>query len=123
MHSRCNLIKGGLMPGGDGRGPLGLGPGTGRGKGWCKTGIQPPGFGRTMFRGRRGWFLGIAVPVAFAAVRDLANPQGLLRQFAHALASAMKKNQRNISHIAEYTVIEETHPSPKPEKGGREKKQ
>ncbi len=55
------------MPGFDGTGPLGMGPGTGRGLGPCGAGVRGwfgprwfPGFGRRWFgRGRgfgRGWF-------------------------------------------------------------------
>ena len=50
------------MPGGDGTGPLGLGPRTGRGMGYCAgygvPGFMNPGFGRGFGRGfrfRRFW--------------------------------------------------------------------
>jgi len=45
------------MPGGDGTGPYGLGPGTGRGRGFCLgypgPGFLSSGFGRGF--GRGGW--------------------------------------------------------------------
>ncbi|NLA05585.1 MAG: DUF5320 domain-containing protein [Firmicutes bacterium] len=45
------------MPGGDGTGPLGRGPLTGRGFGYCSgLGYQRPGYGRPFFgRGFRGY--------------------------------------------------------------------
>ena len=45
------------MPGGDGTGPLGRGPLTGRGFGYCSgSGDQRPGYGRPFFgRGFRGY--------------------------------------------------------------------
>ncbi len=54
------------MPGGDGTGPMGMGPMTGRAAGYC-AGYQAPGFmnpvaggfwgrGRGGGRGRRNWF-------------------------------------------------------------------
>jgi len=41
------------MPRGDGTGPMGMGPRTGRGAGYC-AGYNIPGFGLGMAR-RRGW--------------------------------------------------------------------
>ncbi|MCU0821413.1 MAG: DUF5320 domain-containing protein [Spirochaetes bacterium] len=50
------------MPGGDGRGPLGQGPMTGRGAGLC-AGYSAPGYANSGAGGRgcqRGWFGGFA---------------------------------------------------------------
>ncbi len=61
------------MPGGDGSGPMGMGPMTGRGAGYC-AGYATPGFanrgpgfgfwggGRGRGRGRRNWFYATGVP-------------------------------------------------------------
>lgn len=49
------------MPGGDGTGPMGYGPMTGRGAGYCTGGYTNIGFGRGRGRGRgfgRGFFFG-----------------------------------------------------------------
>lgn len=42
------------MPGGDRTGPLGMGPRTGRGAGFCR-GYGMPGFANSMFSGGRGF--------------------------------------------------------------------
>lgn len=42
------------MPRGDGTGPMGMGPGTGRGAGWC-GGCGRPGPWMMPWGGRRGW--------------------------------------------------------------------
>jgi hypothetical protein len=61
------------MPGGDGTGPVGMGPMTGRAAGYC-AGYSMPGFanraggrgfwgfGRRGGRGRRNWFYATGVP-------------------------------------------------------------
>lgn len=50
------------MPGGDGTGPLGSGPMTGRGLGYCSGYTRPgyinPRFGRGWFGRGRGWVRG-----------------------------------------------------------------
>ena len=59
------------MPGGDGTGPLGQGPMTGRGLGFCSgynsPGYTNPGFGRGWFgrvggRGWRNWYYATGKP-------------------------------------------------------------
>jgi hypothetical protein len=109
MPWRCNLIKGDGMPRSDGTGPLGLGPGTGRGRGWCKTGIPLPGFGRAMFRGKNRWLFGMAVPVIVAAIRDLANPEGRLRQMARSLLAHSRDRNNAALRETGYTVIEQNN--------------
>jgi len=61
------------MPGGDGTGPVGMGPMTGRGAGYC-AGYPTPGYmspiggrgfwgrGRGGGRGRRNWFYATGLP-------------------------------------------------------------
>lgn len=55
------------MPFGDGTGPAGLGPRTGRGRGWCRRG------------GGRALAAGVLVPMAAAVIRDLMRPDGRIR--------------------------------------------
>lgn len=57
------------MPRGDGTGPMGLGPMTGRGAGYCAgypyPGLTNPGFGRGYFgrgRGWRNWYRATGIP-------------------------------------------------------------
>lgn len=97
------------MPLRDGTGPLGFGAGTGRGRGRCKSGLGDNGFGRSMFTGKRGWFFGLAAPVMIAAVRDLTNPSGLLRQLVRALLSDKKSKKPQILHATQYSVVEENN--------------
>ena len=95
------------MPLRDGTGPLGAGAGTGHGKGRCKRGLGSNGFGRALFTGKRGWLLGLAAPVMIAAVRDLGNPSGLLRQLVRALLSDKKSKKPQILRDAQYSVVEQ----------------
>ena len=59
------------MPFGDGTGPIGMGPMTGKGMGYCAgvpaPGYMNPGYGRGCFgrgggRGRRNWFYATGMP-------------------------------------------------------------
>jgi hypothetical protein len=101
------------MPAGDGTGPMGMGPGTGRGRGWCRTGAGFAAMGRTAFRGRNRWLFGLAAPVIIAAIRDLANPRGLLRQAASALLPHKSGNSgRHIRQNPEYTITDAASAGP-----------
>jgi hypothetical protein len=73
------------MPRGDGTGPMGLGPRTGRGRGMCSAWSRIGGIGRVHRRRGGGLLWGLAVPVAAAAVGELLNPRGRLRQVMRAL--------------------------------------
>lgn len=108
------------MPLRDGTGPWGLGPGTGRGRGRCRTGMRAAFFGPIMVRGRKRWLLGLAAPLIAAAIRDLANPKGLLRQITAAFFPLEKKDRRDISHIANCTVTDETRPLTKTSAEGKD---
>ena len=91
------------MPYRDGTGPFGLGPGTGRGRGWCRPfSFMRPGFGL-----RRIGFLGALIPVAAAALQDLANPNGLLRSASRKLIAKKLENARKPID-ASYTILGET---------------
>jgi hypothetical protein len=73
------------MPGGDGTGPVGMGPMTGRGAGFC-AGYPTPGYmspvggrgfwgrGRGGGRGRRNWFYATGLPF-WARLAGYAMPQ------------------------------------------------
>jgi hypothetical protein len=84
-----------------------FGNGTGRGRGWCKTGIGLTNFGRAAFRGKNKWLFGLAAPLVIAVVRDLVNPRGLLRKIASALITNKTIDRNRINRNAEYTVVEE----------------
>ncbi|MBN1574965.1 MAG: DUF5320 family protein [Chitinispirillaceae bacterium] len=90
------------MPLGDGTGPRGLGPGTGRGRGGCRGfSYSPVGFGP-----RGMGIFGAIIPIAAAIVRDLSNYNGLLRSFSRKL---LPKKQMALGRQvnASYTVIDE----------------
>ncbi|MBN1306785.1 MAG: DUF5320 family protein [Chitinispirillaceae bacterium] len=90
------------MPLGDGTGPRGLGPGTGRGRGGCRGFSSfPAGFGR-----RGTGIVGAMLPIAVAIVRDLANYNGLLRSFSRKLLPK-KRTDSDKRVNASYTIIEE----------------
>lgn len=88
------------MPGRNGTGPMGLGPGTGRGMGYC--GIDRPGFrglrGRGCFgmgRGRMGGFgFGFrgAYPVGYEA-DDLKSYQRYLEEELNYVNSQLNKEE------------------------------
>ena len=55
------------MPGFDGTGPIGSGPMTGRGGGYCMSYVSPgmmfnQGFCRSGGRGRRNWYYAVGLP-------------------------------------------------------------
>lgn len=100
------------MPLRDGTGPLGFGPGSGRGRGGCYAGFGYRSMSRTIFHGRPGWLLGIVAPLVSVVLRDLLNPSGVLRRIAHAsldkrIADGSKKSIRE----AECTIMN-TQPVP-----------
>ncbi|MFP4014169.1 MAG: DUF5320 domain-containing protein [Chitinispirillaceae bacterium] len=80
------------MPYGDGTGPFGLGPGTGRKRGWCAG-------------GRKVAFWSLAAPVAAALVRDVMNPGGVLRGCVRQLLGGRKAEKR-IGKDAEFSVLD-----------------
>ena len=72
MQLIINIIKGeSAMPGRNGTGPLGMGPMTGWGRGWCAAGTGYPAYGFGRF-GMAGGFYGprgVAYPFAFGRGR------------------------------------------------------
>lgn len=95
------------MPLNDGTGPFGLGPGTGRRRGWCNAGFRFGNIGCGAVRGKNRWLLGLAAPLVVAVIRDLASPTGFLRQFISAfLPGKGMRKPLNIRHDAEYSVID-----------------
>ena len=90
------------MPSGDGTGPFGMGPRTGRKMGWCKGYLYPEGY----FSSRRMGIIGILIPIAGALIRDVFNPHGLLRSFGNKLLTE-KTNDKNKAIDADYSVITE----------------
>lgn len=105
------------MPGGDGTGPIGMGPMTGRGAGFC-AGYPTPGTmspiggrgfwgrGRGGGRGRRHWFHATGLPF-WARLAGQAMPQQPDRELerqalkgrADALQSELDSIKKRISEI------------------------
>lgn len=107
------------MPRGDGTGPFGMGPGTGRRRGACTPGTGFGASGRALFQGRNRWLLGLAAPMVVAAIRDLVNPRGLLRQCAAAFfPGKTAPGEKRIMHEAEFSVLD-SNPSKKTDEKGR----
>lgn len=94
------------MPLRDGTGPLGFGPGSGRGKGGCYTKFGYRSMPRTIFHGRPSWLLGIAVPLVAAVLRDLLNSSSMIRRIVHLSLTPKIKNIafRNM-HDAEFNEM------------------
>jgi len=111
------------MPGGDGTGPLGMGPMTGRGAGYC-AGFAVPGFvnhgfgggffGRCGGRGRRNMFYATGLPgwaragmgtsdaaMAATAFGGMTRDQELnvLKQQADQAAGVLESIRRRISEL------------------------
>jgi Family of unknown function (DUF5320) len=104
------------MPGGDRNGPMGLGPMTGRGAGYCAD-FAGPGFVNRVFGGRRGWrhmFYATGLPrwarmgmgvagatLAAGAFRSMAPEQELdaLKQQADQVASMLENIRQRISEL------------------------
>ncbi|MFP4164865.1 MAG: DUF5320 family protein [Chitinispirillaceae bacterium] len=80
------------MPSGDGTGPLGLGPGTGKRRGWCAG-------------GRKVAFWSLAAPAAAAVIRDVMNPGGVLRGCFRQMLGGRKAEKR-IGKETEFSVLE-----------------
>ena len=78
------------MPGGNGKGPLGVGPMTGRGMGRCATGYGNAGFGRD--RGgcgpRMGW--------RFSEAADETPDDASLRQRLGAMRQRIDELERQL---------------------------
>ena len=101
------------MPSGDGTGPFGLGPGTGRRKGRCNTGSCFGDIGRGAFRGKNRWLFGLAAPLVIAVIRDLTSPTGFLRQLSAAfLPGNRMKDPQTIRRDAEYSVLDQQSAKP-----------
>ena len=91
------------MPRGDGTGPFGSGPGTGRGNGWCRR----PGFPYVNFSPRRIGLLSL-VPVAVALLRAMVGYKALAGPLSRLLLRGKNKpDHKNTIIDAEYTVIDE----------------
>ncbi len=103
------------MPQGDGTGPFGNGPGTGRGR------RKPNGcnfFTKTQGRKRLSFFA-VVTPVVGALAKDITNPNGILRSLIKKLLSYRKpslKANRNDKVEADFTVIDEQDYNQTPEK-------
>ncbi|NLC11418.1 MAG: DUF5320 domain-containing protein [Firmicutes bacterium] len=89
------------MPGGDGIGPRGMGPMTGRGAGYC-AGYPYPGFANSWPRRfwRRGWYgrPGFYGPAAFPAAVD---EKAMLKQQAQFLKDQLQWVEERLKEISE----------------------
>lgn len=108
------------MPRGDGTGPMGLGPMTGRGLGFCKPGYvsAPPAYGRGMGFGRgrgfrgggRGWcgrffasgFGGWLRPEGYSVPYQAPDPElekQMLKKEADALQSELNLIKKRLDDL------------------------
>lgn len=97
------------MPFGDGTGPMGAGPRTGRGAGFCtgsnRAGYVTGGFGRG--RGWRNWFRATGLPFwarqqSVSEFSPIDNKQELeiLRNQAENLKTTLKNIEKRVSELA-----------------------
>jgi len=112
------------MPGGDGTGPMGMGPMTGRGMGYCASLVTPgyanPVFGRVWGmgfgcgRGRRNMFYATGLPGwmrfgGYAAPYQKPAPEmekQVLKNQAEVLQSELDVIQKRLSEIETGTASE-----------------
>ena len=81
------------MPGFDGTGPDGYGPGTGRRRGFCFTGIRKGFEGRNYGRN----LLSLIIPLAAGVITDACKPGSMTRR----LFSAIKRKITDTSSAKE----------------------
>lgn len=98
------------MPGGDGSGPMGMGPMTGRAAGYC-TGYPAPGFmgsipGRAFgrgfgrgFGGGRGWGGAYVHPYGFNPGPNPEQEAGMLKGQVEYLENALKEIKNRIAEL------------------------
>jgi hypothetical protein len=97
------------MPGGNGTGPLGMGPMTGRGMGYCAVDAAPGylayGFGKGMGRGR-GYrrmcnAAGMQTYVPFAGYSTEAEEKELLQKRAGFLEKQLNQIRERLNELSE----------------------
>ncbi len=91
------------MPNRDGTGPCGMGPGTGRSWGkWSRFNLfvnRPSG--------RRITIFAAIAPFVGTLVKDITNPNGIVRFLVRKLLGQRKTTDRSKEINASYTVISE----------------
>lgn len=84
------------MPGGDGSGPLGLGPGTGRAAGCC-GGYAAPAERQPFLRGRCGWGLGI--PASQFYPRAVPDEKAVLKHREKFIQEQLERIEKRLEEI------------------------
>jgi len=85
------------MPRRDGTGPMGFGPGTGRGKGGCFPGSGKKGMKRVLW--------GAVIPFAGAVLKDMTNPHGIIRSVLGKLFFRRTLSYPTKKVDASYTIL------------------
>jgi hypothetical protein len=85
------------MPRRDGTGPMGFGPGTGRGRGWCFSGSGKKGMKRVLW--------GAVIPLAGAVIKDITNPHGIIRSLLGKLSFRRTLSYPTKKVDASYTIL------------------
>ncbi len=87
------------MPGGNGTGPIGFGPGTGRGKGGCLSGKGKKGMKQALW--------GAVIPCAGAVIKDITNPHGIIRSLLGKLFYRRTLSYPTKKVDASYTILKD----------------
>ncbi len=90
------------MPRGDGTGPFGTGPFTRRGRRQCRGFFSVVGKSNT----KKAGIAGALVPLVGSVIRDLVNPNGLIRLVSRKLLGFRKPDQIKNVVEADYVVID-----------------
>jgi hypothetical protein len=93
------------MPKRDGTGPFGSGPLFGRGRGRCRVLFSMTGNRYT----RKAGIIGILVPCIGAVIRDLVNPNSLLRIVSRKLVGTKKSERFRIRNAVktDYVILDD----------------
>lgn len=94
------------MPGGDGTGPMGRGPLTGRGLGYCAGGYPRYGLGRRAGFGARGYGLGLGYRRGYRAYYpvepvDPRTERELLEEERAVLENRLKMVSRELEGLSD----------------------
>jgi len=73
----------------------------------CSGGTRSNGSAFGPIRGRNRWLVGVVAPLAVAVARDLANPEGFIRQLTSAFVQRKRDaGSRRVRRETKYLVVD-----------------
>ena len=107
------------MPGRDGTGPFGSGPSFGRGRGQCRVFFSIAGNRYT----KKAGIIGILFPFIGAVIRDLFNPNSLIRGVSKKLLGTGKSENFRNAVETDYIILDDDKTEDKSKKEIKVRKQ